>query len=682
MPRLFVGLLGPFKADLDGTPVVFAYEKTKAILAYLAIQPGRAVRREKLAGLIWPDSSQEAAQEDLRQALSRLRKSLNDSGSFLPYILSDRESIQLNPNADLRVDILQFQHSLLYCATHSHRHSRACPICARQRASAALLYRGEFLEDLSLPNSDLFEDWAATWREQCHIQAVDVFGWLADYHQLGGDVPAALAAARRQVELEPFSEEACLRFLRILAQDGQIEQAIHIYQRFKERLVDELSLSPSQPLLDFVERLRSNTALSDFKQAPFSQGLPVPLTPLIGREVELAELFVWLADPARRLITILGPGGIGKTRLAIAAAQKQAPAFSNGAIFVDFPGLNSRTDFMWQLARALGVTGSEKSDLNRMIIESVKDKDCLLILDGFENALDSTDILNQLLQFSPRLVILITTRERINVPGEWIFPLGGLPFPASGILRQIEKYSAVELFVLQAKQVNPAFELTPENSECISRICRLVGGMPLAIGLASAWVQVMPCHEIADELQRGLDILSSSAAGNHHAGIRAAFEQSWLRLMPEEQRVFRQVTVFRGGFDRQAAQQVTGASVETLVDLVNKSFVRGSAEGRYHIHDLMIQFGLEKLNEAAEFAETYRRHCLYFLETAEKIESVWLTGRDVHSFFWLIKEQDNLHSALNWAIVHDLELAPRLIRCMHADLHRAGVHELRSVAEG
>jgi predicted ATPase len=443
--------------------------------------------------------------------------------------------------------------------------------------------------------------------------------------------------------------------------------------------------APSKMALATIERLRSGEVEPGSGRKTRSGDLPVLLTPLIGRQVELNELEAWLADPSRRMITLLGPGGMGKTRLAIATAERHARIFADGVIFVSLSEADHAADLLRKIASGVGLTANLASggegEFQQKMGEFLKDKDLLLVFDGFEHVLDGKRIVNELLESEPGLVVLVTSRERLNLPGEWVFPMGGLPYPPE-LSEDILKYNAVELFLFMARQLDPNFALTPENRGPIGRICRLVDGMPLAIGLASAWARTLPCAEIARELQNGLDLLSTpgSSLAGQPISMRAAFEQSWNRLSEEEKSAFRRITIFRGGFDRDAADAIAGANLGVLASLVDKSFVRGSPEGRYDLHDLLLQFGSEKLAAAGETDLVCRRRFEYFLNMAEKNEADLRQGdRPFRAFFWMIKEQANLRAAYEWALAgnppHHQAGARRLAEWLHEELHQAGNHQ-------
>jgi predicted ATPase len=306
-------------------------------------------------------------------------------------------------------------------------------------------------------------------------------------------------------------------------------------------------------------------------------------------------------------------------------------------------------------------------------------QELLLVLDGFEYVLNERMRVAELLEAHAGLVVLVTTRQRLDLPGEWVFGLGGLDIPPAHMNRQLEAYSAVNLFCQCAQQGNQGFTLNDANRESIGEICQLVDGLPLAIRLAAAWTRSLSCAEIAAEIRRGLDILSAQlppGAEESQSSVRAVFEQSWNRLEPAERDVFACLSVFRGGFDRGAAEQVAGASIAVLTRLVDQSLLRMSAEGRYDLHDLLSQFGAEKLRQAGAEADALRRHFDWYYTQAEQNERMLHGAHALKAFIWLVREAANLRESLAWGHAHEPEQADRLAGWMHAEFHQMGVHVL------
>ncbi len=671
MPRLSIALLGPLTVTLEDQPVSFGYEKLRALLAYLALEAAQPVRREKLAGLLWPDQTDQSALDSLRQALSRLRQAIGDRQSPHPVLLIERDTVQMPPSTQVWVDARAFQDALARTSRHPHRHPQTCEPCTQQRRQACDVYRGEFLADVCLPDSDLFEDWAAAWRVRYSQLAVEAYTQLINYDEWKGDDPLARRSVLSLLKLDPWSETAQAAWMRLLARGGQRAEAVLYYQNVCQTLKTELGIEPSPSLANLYEQMKGDTGKLLAAISPArATGLPVPLTPLVGRRAELNELQAWLADPARRLITVTGLGGVGKTRLAIAAAEQQSAAFSDGAAFISLVGAQDQAE---ALAHRVAETVGGKTP-----VETLRQKDYLLVLDGFEYCLSGRGLVQEWLEACPGLVVLAASRQRLDLPGEWIFGLGGLEVPPPTMAADAEQYSAVALFLNRAQQATPGFELNEKNRTCVSAICRLVDGFPLAINLAAAWVATIPCAEIASEIRSSLDILSIRAeSGDSQHSVRAVFDQSWRLLTETERQVFPRLSVFRGGFDRPAAQSVAGANLQVLTRLVEKSFLRGSPEGRYDLHDLLRQYSAEKLAAAEETESTRRDHFQYYYQTARQNQLDLQKPIDFQVFHWLVREQLNLQAALEWAMTsEDPANTQELARLMHTDFHGSGVHRL------
>ncbi len=380
--------------------------------------------------------------------------------------------------------------------------------------------------------------------------------------------------------------------------------------------------------------------------------LPTPPTPLVGREPELAALTGLLCDPRCRLLTVLGPGGIGKTRLAIEAASTQRERFSDGAYFVPLVSLTSPQFIVPAIADALGLVFSGPADPKAQLLNHLREKSSLLVLDSLEHLLEGAGLLAELLQQAPGVKLLVTSRERLNLQAEWLFGLQGLPVPSLDQVDQAEEYSAVALFLQSAGRAQVGFELRPEERPWVVHICRLVEGMPLAIELAAAWVRLLSCQEIAQEIERNLDFLCTSARDmpERHRSMRAVFDQSWQMLSAEEQQVLGRLSVFRGGFRRHAAEQVAQVSLSLLTALVDKSLLRRNEAGRYGLHPLIRQYAADCLREDPDHDRAARdRHSHYYLTMVREREAILHSHRRKEVIGELTVEIDNLRLAWEWA---------------------------------
>jgi predicted ATPase len=320
--------------------------------------------------------------------------------------------------------------------------------------------------------------------------------------------------------------------------------------------------------------------------------------------------------------------------------------------FVSLAATSSAEFMVPAIAEAVGFNFFGSLDPRSQLLHYLRDQHMLLLLDNLEHLLDGVELLAKVLESAPGPKFLVTSRERLELRGEWVFEVQGLPVPAHDQVARLESYSVVELFLQSARRAWTSFELTAEERPHLVRICRLVEGMPLGIELAAAWVRVLSCREIAQEIERNLDFLATSARDmpERHRSMRAAFDQSWYRLSAAEQQVLRQLSVFHGGFTREAAEQVAGARLSLLAALVAKSLVRRTTMGRYDLHELIRQYARERLYESGEVEATRERHGCFFLALAETAE-LWMYTNEVS--LWLNRleqELDNLREVLNWAL--------------------------------
>jgi predicted ATPase/DNA-binding SARP family transcriptional activator len=954
---LSLSLLGPFGAILgDQVLTKFRSNKVQALLIYLCVEPPGIHRREGLMALLWPGLPQRSAQANLRQTLYLLRKVIPEIGGA-PLLLSERQTVQRNPEADVALDVARFSELLSGDPGPEHL------------IWAVELYRGDFLCDFYLPDSDPFEDWAAARRAAYRQEMLEALEALTRHHIQQGAYAQAQAYARRALELDDLWESAHRGLMTALALDGHREAALRQYQACARLLEAELGVGPStetlalynalkegrEPILaqdptrapiadredpagqdplhgryrllgelgrggmgtvyrahdtllerdvaikvlegaalggegrarllrearvvaqlshpnivtvfdvgesdgnpfivmelvpgttlyeqrpDGVDGILAVTRqicaalahahgqgivhrdlkpenvlvapdgtakLMDFGlarlvasrltqegaivgtvfylapeqaqggpldgradlyalgvmlyelttgQLPFSgddplevisqhlhapavpprqrnpdlppaldnlilrllekdpqqrpasatevlqlleaaaqverRRLPAPATPFVGREAELTELDRMIADPDVRLITIVGPGGIGKTRLALAAAQRQLGApdktddgqglrFSDGVVFVTLAALSSPEHILPTVADALGFQaqggGGDTRTPGQQILAFLRRKRLLLVLDNLEHLLEpppapplggkvshpplrggqeggAADLVAEILRAAPAVQILATSRERLNLREEQVYPIQGLEFPDWVAPEDLATYTAAQLFLHSAARVRPHFALETHDIANLTRICQLVGGMPLALELAASWVDTLSLADIAAQISQDFDFLATEWRGvpARHRSVRAAIETSWRQLSPEEQAAFAQLSVFRGGFKRDAAQAVAlsevspSQSFRILARLVNKSLLTyDQARDRYAVHELLRQYGAEKLADPDAARD---RHSAHYCAAVARWHIESQGPREAEALEELEHDLENLRAAWRWA---------------------------------
>ncbi|HEX9076041.1 MAG TPA: BTAD domain-containing putative transcriptional regulator, partial [Anaerolineae bacterium] len=389
MAHLRLGVLGSLQIVGGDVPIsTFESDKARALLIYLAVEARQPHRRDALVALLWPDCPEDKARSNLRQNLYNLRQAIGDARASPPYLFITRQEIQFNPASRHTLDVTAFETHLTAVATHIHTNLEECDSCAARLKQATELYRGKFLQEFFLPDSAEFEEWALLYRESLHRRALEALAHLANYHEKRGEYKDARGYALRQLELEPWWEEAHRQVMRALAAGGQRSAALAQYETCRHLLNKELGVEPSAETRDLNEQIaRGEPAVlrREFQPAAWTPpALPVQLTPFVGRERELAHLAELLADPECRLITLVGIGGIGKTRLALEAAEHNRVAFAQGTVFVPLASVDSSEFVVSAIAEALGLVFPGSRDSRDLVLRYLHDKQMLLVLDNLE----------------------------------------------------------------------------------------------------------------------------------------------------------------------------------------------------------------------------------------------------------------------------------------------------------
>ena len=679
-PDLF--LFGKPRIERGGAAVVIARRKALALLAYLAVTR-QAHSRDGLVALLWPELDGEHGRAALRSTLADLSQAI---GKDALAVEGDGVACQIPP---LRVDVARFHDLLAQVADHNEPFSRPCDPCLMALTEAVELYRADFLAGFTLGNAVEFDAWQTFQTESLRLELTAALERLALGLVNRGDAVAALGYARRWLVLDPLHEPAHRLIMQLHAAAGDRAAAVRQYQECVKVLQEELGVEPEPETTALFESIRGGAG-SEHPAAPPHTHSPTPTynlpagpTPFIVREPELTQVASQLAYPDCRLLTILGPGGIGKTRLAVEAARAAAGRFAHGVCFIDLAPIASADLLAVTILRALKAPFYGATEPDRHVVSYLADKQMLLVLDNYEQLLtgaksdrrDGYGLVTQILDAAPRVKLLVTSRARLNVRAEWLAPLAGMRTPeaqedarkdagyvSSVMLRDLavqpatlERYSATALFLACARRVRPDFQPTADDAREIVHICRVLAGYPLAIELAAAWTRTLPLVKISRELARGLDMLTTTLRDMpaRHRSMVATFDYSWRLLSSREQSILRQLSVFRGGWTEEAAESVVGATRVELSSLADDSWLRPDPSGRYGMHELIRQYCAGKLQTEHEGAtgesadQAHGRYASYY--------RVLLVARQGGFFRQpgiiaeLTADRDNLLAAWNWA---------------------------------
>jgi len=692
--RLRLALLGAFQASLDGRPLThFASDKVRALLAYLAVEANRPHSREALATLLWPGWPQQKALYYLRNALSGLRKLLEERQANTPFLWITHDTLQFNASSDYWLDVTEFQRLVALPRPQALDVPAEADWMAGY-AQAVDLYTGDFLESLSI-DSLPFEEWVMLKREGFHQSVLEILQRLGEFYLATGDYEKAQQYARRQAGLEPWREEAYQQWMRALALAGQRSKALAQYETCRRQLAGELGVAPGTETILLYESIRDGKLSPAASQKYKIHNLPAAVTSFIGREQEIAAILRLLqGEPdgrGCRLVTLIGAGGVGKTRLAIQTAAQLVNQFADGVWLVELapvadPGLVPAI-----AARSLGLREQIGPQVISQLQDYLEPRHLLLLLDNCEHLVEATARLaDTLLNACPNLSLLATSREALGISGETVFYVPSLSLPdivladqevTSSPFEALGKYEAIRLFLDRAGAATTGFTFTPANAPAIAQICVRLDGIPLAIELAAACTRVLQVEEIVQRLDDRFQLLTggSRTALPRYQTLRASIDWSYGLLSPAERMLLQGLSVFAGGWELVAAEAVCslpstdlssaasaaesvscGEEIEAcqvlqlLGQLVNKSLVvveeKPGRPTRYHMLEIIRQYALEKLAESGQADAAHHRHLHYYLELAEKVDEK-IRGPDIARILERLEaELDNLRLALAWSL--------------------------------
>lgn len=638
-------LLGKPQISRDGAPVTgFIYNKALALLGYLAVT-GRPHSRDALAGLLWGEMPDAAAKANLRKILAALREVAGHE------LIIDRQTVVFDTESLYWLDTEVFESKLQSLTATSLTPANLTDRDMKLLDEAVQLYGGDFLEGFYVRDAPAFEEWVLPERERLRQKMQQALHRLAVYYTAREQYVRAIAYTSRLLALEPWHEEVHQQMMLLLALSGQRSAALTQYETCRRLLADEFGARPNADTVALYKKINAGEAIVQPQLASQLVNWPIRMTAFVGRADELAAIHARLANADCRMVTLVGLSGSGKSRLAIQAAAATMQTFRHGVCFVAMAPVVSHDLFYPALAEALNLPAEHQRDSRTRVQHYLLEREMLLVLDRFEHLQECATPIQELLQHAPGVKLLVTALERLGLEGEWVLPVYGLTLPPTDLPHEITSSDAGALFLHCARRARADFAPPEIEWPAIAHICQLVEGVPLGIELAAAWTRALTCREIAQEIENSSSFLTDTAHDRpeRHRSLNAALDQSWHRLSEAERGVLRRLCVFRGGFTREAAEQVAGVSLLLLASLMDKCLVQSTPFGRYSIHQWVMQYGLAKLAETPnEQTATYDRYARYYTatlrQTMKRFDGMW----EEDALAAIAVEKQNLRHAWAW----------------------------------
>lgn len=712
-----IDMFGGLRVTANGNSLThFVMRRAGVLLARLALAPNRVHSREELMEMLWPEEDVESTRLRFRQVLTTLRRSLASLGADVDALLiAERADLRMASQAVI-TDVEEFEAAVRAAGRQDTAEERAG--CLEQ---ALIAYRDELLPGY-------YEDWVLTERQRLADKYVDTLGLLAATYAEQGKSDEAIETARRAINVDPLREEGHCSLIRLYIEVGRLSQAIRHYREMEQVLWKEFRVVPSPEAQSLLEKARTQQARPVIPVPPISTveqdsaaespapppfpPLVLPLTTFFGRDDDIAAIEALLSPTQRtpssdiRVVTLTGPGGSGKTRLALEVARRRSDALKGAVCFVALADVQDPRLIVSSIADTLGVEEKSTEDSFKLITEMLRPRPALMVLDNLEQIVEAGgQVVRDLIQSVPSLRCLVTSRQRLNIEGEQEYAVLPLHIPetetpgeldAEQALRLAEQtaspllpmpnsdddipgaldlmqYASVALFVDRAKRVRSGFTVTPENADAIAQLCRRLEGIPLALELAATWASALTPAQINERLSRRFDLLVSSRKDlpQRHRSLWATLEWSYQRLTPDLQTFFRQLSIFQGRWTLETAEAICERpdTLDGLEQLRQHSLIQAEeqdGEMRFRMLTTMQEFAAEKRTDE-ETNRMRKRHATYFMVLCEQFEPAFLGPEQLEWQTRLRAEQDNLRQALAWSAgpEGEAEVGLRIMGAIH-----------------